>query len=280
MFSFLRRGVDPRQELQKTLGSLELPSFSGIVMKVLETLRDPDSSGADVAAVLSTDPGLSVRLLRLVNSASHGGSRKVDSVSRAVSVAGMASVESLVLSIGVASALPRTPVEGFDPNRFWLAAARRAAVAQAFASELHPADASVSFTAGLLQDMAIPLLASARADYRPLLGAWHGGEGDLASMERSEFGWDHSEVATWLCDDWQLPELLGEAIGGHHGSMEGLRAPAAVTLVSALRETHERDGLDELIATARTDYGLSEDRSVELVEQAEEQAADIARLFQ
>ena len=280
MFSFLkRRGTDPQAALKGALGSLALPSFSGIVMRTLQAIRDPDASVSSVAAVLSDDPGMSVRLLRLVNSAGRSGARKVESVDRAVAVAGMASVESLVLSIGVGSALPQPSVVGFDPRRFWETAARRAVIARSLAAELHPAAAGMSFTAGLLQDMAIPLLATAREDYRPVLEAWHAGEGRLAEMERSEFGWDHSEVATWVCDSWQLPEGLAEAIGGHHKSVDGLAAPPAVELVATLTETADSTDLDRLVALANERYGLAADRCVALVKEAEEGASELARLF-
>jgi len=261
------------------LGDLELPSFPEVVLKTLDAIRDPDASVASVAAVLRADPGMSVRLLKLANSAGRSGSRKIESVDRAVALAGMAQVESLVLSIGVGSALPTSPVEGFDPQRFWATAARRASLARALAAELQPAAAAMSFTAGLLQDMAIPLLATARKDYRPVLAAWHGGGGDLADMERSEFGWDHSEVATWVCDSWALPEVLAEAIGGHHQSVEGLSSPAAVELVATLTEAADSGDLDRLVALASERYGMAADRCVELVEEADAGAGELAALF-
>lgn len=280
MFGFLkRRGTDPEASIRKVLGGLELPSFPAVVLKTLDAIRDPDASVASVSAVLRADPGMSVRLLRLANSAGRAGARKVESVDRAVAVSGMAQVESLVLAIGVGSVLPRAAVEGFESRRFWATAARRAMLARALAAELQPSAAAMSFTAGLLQDMAIPLLATARADYRPVLAAWHAGEGRLAEMERSEFGWDHSEVATWICDSWALPEVLAEAIGGHHKSVEGLVAPAAVELVATLTEAADSGDLDRMVALASERYGMPADRCVELVEEAEAGAGELANLF-
>jgi HD-like signal output (HDOD) protein len=280
MFGFLkRRGTDPQAELRKSLGGLELPVFPAIVMQTLKAIRDPEASVASVARVLGSDPGMSVQVLRLVNSASRGGARKIASVDRAVAVVGMSEVESLVLSIGVARSLPKKAVEGFEPTRFWTTAARRASIARSLTQELHPAMGGVSFTAGLLQDMAIPLLASARDDYGPLLTAWHSGEADLAEIERSEFGWDHSEVATWLCASWQLPETLAEAIGAHHGTVDGLSAPAAVTLVATLSEAADSGDIDRLVTLAHERYGMKTDRCVELIEEAELAASELTSLF-
>ena len=279
MFGFLKRSVDPNEALRKSLGGLELPTFPGVVLRTLEAIRQSDASVRSVASVLGADPGMSVRLLTIVNSAARAGSKRVDSVERAIAVLGLGGVETMVLSIGVASSLPKAQVDGFQPGRFWMTSARRASLARALAEEVHPGSAALSFTAGLLQDMAVPLLATAREDYRRVLGAWHGGDGELDDMERSEFGWDHPEVATWLCASWQLPENLAEAIAAHHGEREGCTAPPAVQLVADIRETDGVSEVDALVELAGDRLGLAADRSVELAEQAEVRAGELVKLF-
>ena len=70
VFGFFKKTkVDPAEALKKLFGDYTLPSFSGTIMQILRTIREPDSSAADVATQLSLDPGLTVRLLRIANSA-------------------------------------------------------------------------------------------------------------------------------------------------------------------------------------------------------------------
>lgn len=273
MFGFLKK--DPKKELKRVLGEYELPSFSGVVMEALRELRNPDGDSRSVARILATDPNLTVRVLKMVNSGA-GAVRRIDNLQQAVALAGSSNIESIVLAVGVQSALPTSRVQGFESQRFWRAASRRAATAQAFARVLHPSTAMQSFTASLLQDMAVPLLAHRRpGDYGPMLDAWHGGEASLDVMEQSELGWDHGEVATWLCDAWQMPESLAQMIGEHHDD-EGA-APPGVALVSRLRETDANPGVDELVSVAQSRYGLSADRTVEIVQGAFSEADDLAR---
>jgi HD-like signal output (HDOD) protein len=237
------------------------------------------ASARTVARILEGDPGMSVRLLKMANSAAYGSARKTESVQQAVAVLGMSAVESLVLSIGVQTALPVTPAPGFQARRFWLAAARRAAAAGAFASMLHPATRAQSFTSSLLQDMAVPLLANAQPRrYGPVLEEWHATGGDLPAMEVDQIGCHHPDVATWLCDQWTLPEGLAEAIGGHHGAAD-LACPPAVRIVSVLRENEEALGIDELVETARGDYGVAPDRALHTVQESFQVAEELARLF-
>ncbi len=280
MFGFLKsRKTDPKKELKRVLGRYELPSFPGLVLEVLKELRAENASARSVARILEGDPGMSVRLLKMTNSAAYGSARKTESVQQAIAVLGMSAVESLVLSIGVQTALPSAPAPGFEARRFWRASARRAAAAGAFAAMLHPATRAQSFTSSLLQDMAVPLLANAQPRrYGPVLEEWHAVGGDLTLMETQQLGCHHPDVATWLCDQWTLPEGLAEAIGGHHGAGD-LICPPAVRIVAVLRENEKSLGIDELVETARGDYNVAPDRALHTVQESFEVAEELARLF-
>ena len=285
MFKFLaKKKKDPKAELRNVIGDHDLPSFSGVVMQTLERMRDPRSSPASIAAVMAADPGLSVRVLKTVNTAAYSMRKKITSLDQAIGLLGLATVESLVLAVAVKDALPSTPAQGFDSTRFWHTAARRAATAKALADRLHPAQAAESFTAALLQDMAVPVLATEQLGrYGPLLEHWHNSDDDLAVLEHAEFGWNHPEVGTWMCDEWALPEPLACSVGGHHGEVsegtEGLVSPPAVLLVSHLRESEERTGADRLVEAVNEQFGLGTDEVVELIEDSFDAAEELAALF-
>ncbi len=279
---FKRKKVDPRRELSAALGGAELPSFPAIQMQVLRALRQEDVALRDVGDIVMRDPGLSTNVLSTVNSAGFGLGRRVDSVSHAVSLLGIGRLESVVLSVAVADALPRRGAQGFRPRRFWRAAARRATTALALADLLHPASRSIAFTAGLLQDMAVPLLATHRGgQYGPLLEAWQNDGGSLEALERGEFGWDHAQVASWVASEWSFPETLGYAIGGHHGAEEPeLEAPLPVRLVGLLGEADEQAlDLEPLVETARDAHDVPADQVVAAVQQGLERSAEVAALF-
>ncbi len=271
----LKKKSDDRRELQSILGQYEIPTFPGAVMRTVDELRKPDSSAADVAEVLSTDPGLTVRLLKLVNSAGFSLSRPVNNVAQAVAVAGYGTVESLVMSVGVTTALGGRQLDGFDLVRFWRTSSLRGTLARKLASEYHPATTELSFTAGLLQDMAVPLLATAREDYRPVLADWYAGTADLIELELSRFGWGHDQVGQWLCQEWDLPVSLADAVAGHHGRGEG-SVPPAVRLVSSIREVAIEDSFEVIPNRAASEYGYDAERVQILHEEAEDEADELA----
>jgi len=282
MFSFLlRRNTDPKARLREVLAGYQLPSFPAVVTEALQTMRSPESSASTLADVLSTDPGLSVRVLQIANSAAFSPVRAIENLTQAVAVIGFSQIEAIVLSAAVGTVAGESGGHGSDTMRFWRASAQRGILARELAATLCPARKSECFTAGFLQDMAIPFLAAQHGDeYGPILDRWRQGDGDLAELERQALGWEHAEVATWLCNEWDLPENMASAIGGHHGDPEGFYdCPPPVALVAHIRESEEASGLEAFAAAASEQHGLPEEEARQLVESSADDAADLARLM-
>lgn len=272
MFSALKRMFDPKQKLRETLGTQDLPSFPAITTRLLRLLRDPNGDTREIARILAMDPGLSQKALKTVNAASFGLRRPATDVGHAVNLLGRGAMENLVLAVAVQSALPQGPAPGYTPGRFWRTSARRAATAKALADLLEPRHRMTSFTAGLLQDMAIPLLAHNRSDYGAILTSTSSLELDVA--ERAAFGWDHPEVAGWLAADWQFPEPLCQAIVGHH---DGEGCPVSVQLVRFLEDD---EGMDKVMDQARTRFGSdAEDRVAQALTIGAQQGEEMASMF-
>jgi HD-like signal output (HDOD) protein len=281
MFSFLRNRIDPKARLQEVLRGYELPSFPGVITETLRQIRDPQAYGSSIAEVLSADPGLSVQVLRLANSAAFSRVKKVENLTQAIALIGFSQLEGIVLSVGISRGMPAKSTLGFEPTRFWRTSARRGVLAQALASILCPARNSECFTAGFLQDMALPFLATRNSEtYDPILRHWHDEGGSLVELERSTFGWDHAEVATWMCHEWDFPEGIAAAIGCHHGTCyEEYEPPAPVSLVSQLRETDNTLGLDGLIEEARSRFSIPPGELERLAESSFKDAEALARLM-
>lgn len=277
-----RKKVDPAKALETLLQGVEAPTFPQITLRILKKIRDPEATLEEITASLQWDPGLIVRILRTVNTAAFGPANPIRDVGHAVSYMGRAQLEQIVLSIAVKDALPEEPAPGFDASRFWGAAARRATLSRIFAERLHPALTAESFTGGLLQDMAIPVLASARReDYGPLLQRWHDDSStSLSELERETLGWTHADIGGLLGKIWELPEPLTASIYGHHRpDTPDELLPPALRLVASLRESQKEHGVEVLVEEARERYSLPPDWTVEAVDRAREEAADLADLL-
>ena len=281
MLSLFKKKTDPKDGLQKALQGYSLPSFPAAIMQTLERIRDPDACSSSVADALSVAPGLSVRVLRLANSAAFSARNKVENLSQAIALVGFSQLETMVLSVGVSGAMPGQSSPGYEAARFWRASARRGVLAHSLASIFCPARGSECFTAGFLQDIAVPLLATKHPDkYGPILERWHAKGGDLCEMEREVCDWDHAEVATWMCHEWDFPENITAAIGGHHGAgYDGYEPLAPVSLVALLREEGEDIGVDALIAHANAQWDAPVEYVLRLIEPSFQRGDALAQLM-
>lgn len=258
----------------------EVPNFPATIHDVLRLIRADESTNADISQGLAADPGMTVRVLRLVNSAGFGLRQTVDDVSQAVQLIGRSSLETILISAAVHETLPRKSRHGFDASAFWNLCAQRAAIAGTLAGELCPGRRSFCWTAGLLQDLAVPLLVEQEGPvYGSILQDWRDGSEPLDALEREVLGADHTEIARKICESWDFPAPLTEAIATHHTANDG--EPQPERLVALLRVGDEScidgepGGLSDMYAAAEK-CGLDLDVASSCVERG---LADAASLF-
>jgi HD-like signal output (HDOD) protein len=245
---FRRLLKSSKSPLDSLLAGFELPTFPSTVMSVLSRLRDPESSLEEIAAQIEMDPGIHVKILKTVNSAAFGLSRQVADLPRAIVLLGRSRLESLILSVVVKDALPIQGTSDFNQKRFWLTAARRATLARIFASHLHPATQAESFTAGLLQDVAVPVLMSAKGDdYAAVYNRWVTDPStSLSQLEQESLDQDHAVVGAAMAAEWKLPTKLVEAIASHTDPVVGRTPDVAIKMVSLIRDDLDAPGTDKL----------------------------------
>ncbi len=79
----------------------DIPSLPEIVTKVMQLVQDPMSSAFQLGRVISHDPGLTSRVLRLVNSAYYGFPKQISSIQHAITILGFTTMRGLVLSSSI-----------------------------------------------------------------------------------------------------------------------------------------------------------------------------------
>lgn len=206
-------------------GRVALPMVPDVVVRVLGTMRQEDSSLARIAEQLERDPVLSARVLRLANSSFFAGRRSLSSISDAVGVIGYKSLETLVIACGAQAAFADVP--GVNLRQFWLMAVASATSARQVARRLR-ADGDTAYSAGLLQGVGHLILcqchpAQAEAEFSSMRSLWGTA---LAGREQAVWGVDHTQVSALWVDKLGMPAGVGEAIahsveplGGKHHTL-------------------------------------------------------------
>lgn len=212
--------------------NVDLVSLPEICIQVQLMADDPAASAASLGRVIGKDPGLTTRLLRLVNSAYYGFSGRVDTVSRAVSIVGTRELRLLALATSAVEVFERIPNEFIDMVSFWRHAVFCGVLARRLGGRCRVLHDERLFVAGLLHDVGRLLLfsrlpgASAK-----VLDGIRNGEQDVAAVERRVLGFDHAAVAAELLARWQLPSSLQEAVRCHHEPTRAQEAPLEAALV-------------------------------------------------
>lgn len=200
----------------------ELPTIPAVVAKVLALIEDEKTDAQALTRVISHDPSLTAKVLKVANSAYYGFPQTISGLDRAVALLGMNMVQSLALSIGVLGNLPKSkgPLN-FSSQGLWL---HSLAVATAM-DELKKYCAKARgsdylFVVGLLHDVGkIVLLHFFLEEYEKALSQLENENGStLYLAERAAIGFDHGQVGAMLLDRWKFPREVIMPIAVHHHS--------------------------------------------------------------
>jgi len=279
---FRKKKKNDKLKLSELLDGYEIPSFPAIVIEVLNDLRIPDLGLGQIAKKLEQDPGMQVKILKTVNSAAFGMSREVTNLHNAISIMGHSRLETILLAHAVKSSLPESNCENLSMQQFWLSAARRACLARAVARRLHPATQVESFTAGLLQDMAVPVLVAQKPqEYAEILDKMAGDDTVwLHELENGKLPYDHADVGGCMAREWGLPEYLVRAISSHHSEDSDSGVEAGIRLAAFVRDSVEPECLEAMYTYAEETYGLEKETMDVIFKHAFAEAEEFAgRLF-
>lgn len=272
------KGGGGSDELRRALGNFELPTIPGLVTTAIEQISAPDADMRQVADTVGRDPGLSARLLSVVNSAAYAPRNPIAGVAQAVTMYGKNQLESMLISIAASRVVAGKPPQGFDLNRFWQVAAWRGSAAAALSKRFDRARSSENFSAALLEDIAVPLLAAGKPGYSRVLAEWRDGKGALADLEQASYGWTHSDVAGWLFDEWGFPETLRTAVTETGSPEDGPVDYPVVRVVSSLSVPGEITAIVEATASRiNAIFGLAQDDAAALLEAARIDGATLAQ---
>ncbi|MBN1570898.1 MAG: GGDEF domain-containing protein [Acidobacteria bacterium] len=196
-----------------------LPSIPAVVLEVLDLCQDDDVGIAQVSKVLSRDPALSAKVLKVANSPWYGVRSQITTLERAVTILGINATLSLALSFSLVRGLRGSDKAGLDHQAYWRRCVTTAASSQVIGRWTNAGSYDELFLGGLLQDIGILALNEAiPQDYGRLIAAANGDHLLLAALEKQEFGSDHAEIGAWLLERWNLPANLQLATASSHNA--------------------------------------------------------------
>ena len=194
-----------------------MPAFPKSVQKILELTRDVNCSPKDLVQVIDKDPVVTVKVLRVVNSAYYSLPKQITSINHAVVYLGFNTIKNLALSIAAIGMLPVDNEAGFDGQQYLLHSLATAGIAKQLALRVG-ADPMDCFIAGLLHDFGKVVFAQFMPnEFRQALELSQWNESSLHLALREVIGVDHAAVGAMLVEKWRFPADLIETVGHQYG---------------------------------------------------------------
>ena len=204
------------EKLAKAVDSM--PGFPHSVQRILALTRDMNCSPKELIQVIEQDPLVTVKVLRVVNSAHYSMPKQVTSISHAVVFLGLNTIKNIALGIAAIGVLPSIQMGGFDGQQYLQHSLATAGIAKQLAYRVSDADPMDCFIAGLLHDFGKVVFAkSMPTEFRRALemSQWH--ETSLHLALREVIGVDHAVVGAMLVEKWRFAPQLVDAIRSQNG---------------------------------------------------------------
>ncbi len=213
-----------REEIRRELGAIkDLPSLPRVVMKLQQEMNNPEAGIETVARIISEDPPIAIKVLKVVNSPMYRAMRKIISIRDATLRLGLKEIYEIVLATSMCNVM--NTGKDLDFTRFWnhsisVAHAAKAVIAissgrrEAFPKPV----ADAAFTASLLHDIGVLVLDKYMPGvYGKLIKEADSGKATPINVfEERSFGITHGEAGAFLLKKWHLPDEITLGVERHH----------------------------------------------------------------
>jgi putative nucleotidyltransferase with HDIG domain len=196
-----------------------LPSLSTIDSALRELLgADQSHNTSQIAEVISRDPSLTARLLRLVRAVHYGAARPPSNINEAVLFLGVRQIRQLAMVTQIIEDFQKM-AEGmrFPWPQFWRHCIATALMTREITELLQTGDGELDYVAGLIHDVGKIAMASAFPDHFEEIHQAAAEEGsDLMALERQVLGVDHAELGAMYLRRQRLADVYVEIVQFHH----------------------------------------------------------------
>lgn len=214
-------------------GDVQVASLPIVYTRINEAVNNPRSSTSEISSIISDDPGLASRLLKIVNSAFYGYPSRIDTISRALFIVGTQQLRDLALGTSIVHLFKGIPKTLVDMESFW-----RHSIACGIAAKIMAAYCRTQvnverfFVAGLVHDIGRLILYKKKPEEAQKALILARDEGALLHRaEQDLFGFDHAAVGRLLIRMWKLPQSLEEVVACHHHPLGAAAYPLEAAMI-------------------------------------------------
>ncbi len=273
---------DNAYSLIKTSGTL--PTLPAILLKLLEACDNEDTSLSEIAAIINKDPGLSCKVLQLVNSAYYGFRYCFKGIEQAVVYLGANTIKNIAVTMSVHQVFDQKRFENvsrFNINVFWYHSLMRATLAKRVAKKISFNNIDEAYLSGLLLEIGkLILISTFPKEHELILAETTHKKNNKNKLwaETQLLGVSHCEIGSWLMQKWKMNSIMADAIRYHHEPLEKIKEAFPLVRIAYVANLLN-EKIDDLESIHEIDdllHGLQHSDIKEIVEGAAEEVEQIA----
>jgi HD-like signal output (HDOD) protein len=195
-----------------------LATLPEVTAKIIQTVEDPRSTAAKLHQIVTHDPALVTRILKVVNSAFYGLPGQIGSVERAIVLLGLNAVKNIAVAASIGKLFRAGKLcEGFAARDLWTHCIAVGVCARDIARQMKSPIADEAFLAGMIHDVGILIsLQTFPEQLSEVCEQSKSGERSFCELEQEIIGMDHQQLGATLAEQWKFPRSCQLVAGYHH----------------------------------------------------------------
>ena len=218
--------ADPQQAelVQRAIKEIShIATLPEVTLKIIRLVEDPDSTAHDLNKVITNDPALGARILKVVNSAFYGLPGQIGSINRAIVLLGLNAVKNIAIAASLAKLFRGGQIHpSFNARDLWTHSIAVATGTRLLSKEIGLGLPDEAFLAGLIHDLGVMVeMQARRPQFVEMIEKLDQEPGTtLRAAETAVIGANHEQFGAALCKAWKFPASFAYVTGFHHRPME------------------------------------------------------------
>ncbi len=195
-----------------------LATLPEVTSHIISTVENPNSTAGELHKIVSHDPALVTRVLKVVNSAFYGLPGQIGSIERAIVLLGLNAVKNIAVAASLGQLFRGVKLcGGYTARDLWGHCVAVAVSARELARETKLRITDEAFLAGMIHDVGILVALQASPEQMRTVCETSIATGlPFCEIERETFGFDHQELGEALAVHWKFPRACQQVAGHHH----------------------------------------------------------------
>ncbi|MBU0928461.1 MAG: HDOD domain-containing protein [Spirochaetes bacterium] len=192
-----------------------LPVNPSIAAKVLEMVEKQEYSFKNLEDIISADPGLTAKILKIANSAMYARQNRVTKLQGAMTLLGINTIKNVVILVTGSSLFNQNTGSRFYAS-FWRHSLGTAFIARDLSVKLGAGFPEEAFIAGLLHNIGqVALFLHGPARYEALADEATRNGLRFSELEAAAYGTTHRDIGSEILTKWHFPEVYSDCAKEH-----------------------------------------------------------------